>query len=218
VENRTEDLTATGSVKTPEQIEQEMAQTRESLTEKVAALESQVVGSVQTAADTLTGTVDAVKSLVSNGPGVVTDTVREAATAVSESVKKVFDISGHVRDNPWTSVGVSTGLGFLTGLLVFRSRATALPPPSPMYAASMAPPAAPAASTGGGLFDDLIGMVGRKVKEFAETAIESATTAVNQTVRENVPKFVEAAAEHLTPNADHPGAGGRFSGVGGFRG
>ena len=45
--------------KTPEQIETEMFQTRESLTEKVAALENQVVGTVQNAANTLTDTVDA---------------------------------------------------------------------------------------------------------------------------------------------------------------
>ncbi len=54
MENRTEELTAASPVKTPEEIEREMLHTRESLTEKVAALENQVVGTVQTAADTLT--------------------------------------------------------------------------------------------------------------------------------------------------------------------
>jgi len=57
--------------KTPEQIEAEMMQTRESITQKVAALETQVVGTVQTAADTLTGTVEAVKELVTTAPGAV---------------------------------------------------------------------------------------------------------------------------------------------------
>ena len=44
--------------KTPEQIERDMDQTRESLTEKVTALESQVVGTVQTAADIASRLVD----------------------------------------------------------------------------------------------------------------------------------------------------------------
>ena len=57
----------TGADKTPEQIQAEMNQTRESLTDKVAALENQVVGTVQTAADTLTGTVASVKSLITDG-------------------------------------------------------------------------------------------------------------------------------------------------------
>src|SRR5262245_61464826 len=102
-----------------------MLHTRESITEKVAALENQVVGTVQTAADTLTGTVEAVKELVTTAPGAVSETVKQAATAVSETVRKTFDITGHVRAHPWASVGVSAGLGFLTGLLIFRERQSA---------------------------------------------------------------------------------------------
>ena len=80
--------------KSPDQIEREMAQTRESITEKVAALECQVVGTVKTAADTLTGTVDAVKEFVTTAPGAVGETVKKATEAVSETVKKTFDITG----------------------------------------------------------------------------------------------------------------------------
>jgi len=39
--------------RTPEQIQAAMADTRESLTTKVAALENQVVGTAKTAADTI---------------------------------------------------------------------------------------------------------------------------------------------------------------------
>jgi len=198
-------VTDPDSTKTPEQIEYEMSQTRESLTEKVAALESQVVGTVQTAANTLTGTVEAVKELVTTGPGAVTDTVREAVTAASESVKRAFDISGHVRDNPWASVGVSAGLGFLTGLLVFRGReATASAMSTMPPAAAFVPEAPPSSSAKGtGLLHDLFEMVSQRVKEFARTAIDSATTAVNQSVRETIPKLVETATERLTPGDGH---------------
>lgn len=191
--------------KTPEEIQSEMAQTRESLTEKVAALETQVVGTAKTAADTLTGTVEAVKSLITTAPGAVTDTVKQAAEVVSEKMKEVFDITGHVRANPLTSVGVSAGLGFVTGLLVFGREKLA---PVPMPVASPAPAAAPSRP---GMFDDLLAMLGRKVREVAENAIDSASKAVNQNVRDGVPKLVDAATEmaagRLTPGAFGPRAG-----------
>jgi len=183
--------------KTPEEIEHEMLRTRESLTEKVTALESQVVGTVQTAADTLTGTVESVKTLITTAPGAVSDTVKQAAEAVSETVKKTFDISGQVRQHPWTSVGVSALLGCMTGWLVFRegrsreerSAAEAAPAPTPAYT----PP--PAAPSGPGVFDELFSMLGRKLREVAENVVDTATAAVNKTVREDVPKLVESARE-----------------------
>ncbi len=186
--------------KTPEQIQAEMAQTRESLTEKVAALENQVVGTVQTAADTLTGTVDAVKELVTSAPGAVTDTVKQAADVVGEKVRAVFDISGHVREHPWTSVGVSALLGCMTGWFLSRGREPRERlEPVPTFTPSAVPPSAPSAPHEPGIFDGMVSMIGRKLREMTENAIDAATGAVNQTVRENVPKLVDAAAERLTP-------------------
>jgi len=183
--------------KTPEQIEQEMQQTRESMTAKVSALENQVVGTVQTAADTLTGTVDAVHSLMSAAPSAVSDTVQQAASAVGDKMKEIFDVSGHVQKNPWASVGVSAGVGFIAGLLLFRNQPTALPPASPSYAV---PPTAAAAPAAPGIFNDLLAMLSQKVKKLAETAIESATAAANQKVEETIPKLIDNAAEatHLS--------------------
>ncbi|MCE9561803.1 MAG: DUF883 C-terminal domain-containing protein [Planctomycetes bacterium] len=179
--------------KTPEQIEQEMQQTRESMTAKVSVLENQVVGSVQTAADTLTGTVDAVQSLMNAAPAAVSDTMQHAAAAVSDKMKEMFDVSGHVQKNPWTAVSVSAGVGFIVGLLLFRDKATALPPAP---AAAPAPSAAPAAaSTAPGLFNDLLGMLGQKVKRLAETALDSAAAAANQKVEETIPKLMDTATE-----------------------
>ncbi len=210
MENRTAELSAItpASEPTPEQIEQQMQQTRESMTAKVSALESQVVGSVQTAADTLTGTVDAVKSLMDTAPTAVSDSMKQAAEVVTDKMKEVFDMNGHVRNHPWSSVAVSAGVGFITGLLVFREKAasasTAAAPP--VY---MTPPAAAAATPSpiSGLFNDLLGMLGRKVKELAETAIDSASTAANQNVRESIPKLMDAATEAA-------GTSLRFNGIG----
>lgn len=221
--------------KTPEQIQAEMAQTREALTEKVAALENEVVGTAKTAADTISETVSAVKSLVETAPTAVTDTVKQATSAVAdgvkhatrsvaETVKDVFDISGHVRSNPWASVGVSAGLGFLTGYLIPSGGRTAAVAPVPMSratAATMAMPGTtpvPPPPSPPGIFDELLSMVGRKLRQVAENAIETASASLNQTVREGVPRLVDAAAgmaaERLVPGA---GVGGAEPYPGGVR-
>jgi ElaB/YqjD/DUF883 family membrane-anchored ribosome-binding protein len=204
-------VTTPASDKTPEEIEQEMLQTRESLTEKVAALETQVAGTVQNAADTVTGTVEAVKSLITTAPGAVSDTVKQAAAAVGESMKETFDITGHVRRNPWASVGASAGLGFLVGLIVFRDRTT------PVFAAAAPTPATPVGSAPRqpGVFDEFIGMIGRKAKDLAETAIESASASLMANIQEGVPKLVNDAASRLTDTGaepDSPTFAGRFDG------
>jgi ElaB/YqjD/DUF883 family membrane-anchored ribosome-binding protein len=177
----------TAENKTPDQIQDEMARTRASITEKVATLENQVIGTAQTAASTISGTVEAVKSLVEAAP----DAVKQAATAVTETVKSAFNISGTIRDNPWTAVSVSAGLGFITGLIVFRDHAAAVVPVPAMPVAS--PP-----SGKPGVFDELLSMLGRKARVVAENLIDSATAAVNDNVRANVPKLVDAAAEMAT--------------------
>jgi len=211
-------VTDPANEKTPEQIQAEMAGTRESLTEKVSALEHQVVGTVQTAADTLTGTVESVKSLLTTAPGAVKETVKNAAEVVSEKMKEVFDISGHVRAHPWAAVGVSTGLGFLTGLLVFRGRESSSAAPA-FTPAAYSPPA-PAAPSRPGMLDEFVSMIGRKARDVAENLINTATSAVNKTVTEGVPKLVDAAkdmaVERLTPETDDSATGfGRRGGYGG---
>lgn len=194
--------------KTPEQIEAEMFQTRESLTEKVAALENQVVGTVQTAANTLTDTVDAVKSFVHTAPDAVSDTVEQVASAMSERVKKTFDITSRVQSNPLSSFGISVGLGFLAGLLVFRDQKSS----GVSLSASNSPPVASppllphpfAGSREPGLFDDVIGMLGRKLKEMTETAIEAATVSLNSNIRQGIPKLMDEAAKRLVPENLEP--------------
>lgn len=200
MENRTPELTMpTAADKSPEQIEQEMLQTRESLTTKVSALENQVVGTVQTAADTISGTVGAVKSLVDTAPAAVTDTVKQAADVVGEKMKEIFDVTGHVQNHPWPSVAVATGLGFVTGLIAFRGSSglgLGVAPTAPVAAQpAYSVPTAPAAPRAPGLFDELIAMAGRKLRELAQTALETASQAATQSVRENVPKLVDAATE-----------------------
>jgi ElaB/YqjD/DUF883 family membrane-anchored ribosome-binding protein len=198
MENQVNTLT---EEKTPEQIEAEMFETRESLSEKVVALENQVVGTVQNAANTLTNTVDAVKSFVKTAPDTVSDTVEQVATAVRERVEKTFDIGSRVQNNPWGSVGVSLGLGFLAGYLFFPARSSSSAPkpesriPPPLPTEDRFRPMAPSPEPG--LLDELFGMLAKKVKEMTENVIDSAAVAMNKNIRESVPKLIDDATKKM---------------------
>lgn len=196
--------------KTPEEIEREMLATRESLTEKVAALENQVVGTVQTAADTLTDTVEAVKSFVSHAPETVSETVKQASAAVSDAFKGTFDISEHVRNNPWAAVGISAVLGGIVGAMLaprrgaggsFSPFAEAGAMPAAAHPAASVPHAASAPSRPG-LLDEFRGLIGGKIKELAETALTTLSASVKASIEANVPKLVDEAASALTADRD----------------
>jgi len=201
--------------KTPEEIEHEMHLTRESITEKVAALESQVVGSVQTAADTLSDTVAAVKSFVSSAPETVSDGVKQATAAVSDAVKSTFDISAHVERHPWTAVGASALVGCVVGWLVSHGRSDrAVTTPMSAPTSAGAPPVRPVARAKPGLADEFMGMIGDKAKELARTALETVAAAVKENIQTGLPHLVNDAAARLTDTGtgadEHPFAH-RFS-------
>jgi ElaB/YqjD/DUF883 family membrane-anchored ribosome-binding protein len=192
--------------KTPEKIEAQMLQTRESLTEKVAALENQVLGTVQNAADTLTETVDAVKTFVETAPETVSETVENVVSTVREKVEKTFDISSRVQENPWSSVGVSVGVGFLVGYLAFpggkssgssRTESRTAPFPAGEPIPSVAAPRQP------GLVDEVLGMLGKKVKAMAETMIDSASSALSKNIQETVPTLLTEATKRFVGTNDH---------------
>lgn len=196
------------SNKTPEEIEREMLETRESITEKVAALENQVVGTLQTAANTVNGTVEAVKSLVTNAPDAVGDSLKQAASTMKDFMRETFNVSEHVERHPWASVGTAALLGCITGWLVSR--------PGGTMAAASAPavptPAAAPAYRSPGVFDKVLEMLGDRVKELAETAVNSVSASLKNTIEDKVPTLIDQAASHLTEPSPEPPSppGGRF--------
>lgn len=207
----------THNEKTPEQIAAEMEQTRCAIVDKVAALESQVTGTVQHAAETITETVASVKEIITTAPETVGDSVQQAAARVSETVKEVFDIRAAVRRNPWAALGVSALVGGVLGsLTAARTRRTEEPvvqQPQPIA------PAAAAARTG--VFDELTTMLGVKLREIAETAMQSITESMKTGIEQNVPKIVNEAASVLADTAAnrvgtlaelHTRAGGSING------
>jgi len=186
----------TGTEKTPEQIEREMLNTRESLTNKVEALEHEVVG-----------TVEAVKSFVTHAPEAVSDTVKQAAAAVSESVKETFDITAHVQRHPLAAVGASAMLGCIVSWLVFRDSASSNAAHMTSRMSDAAPerppvPAAPAyaAPREPGLFDELFGMLGDKAKELARSALETVSASLKESIQTQIPRVVNDASAKLVDN------------------
>jgi len=179
--------------KTPEEIEREMLHTRESITEKVVALENQVIGTAQSVTSAVSDTVEKVKSLVTNAPSAVSDTVKQSFAAVKEQL----DITGCVRRNPWTSVGTSAAAGFLLGYLLGGRRESSSHP-----LAAMAPAAAPQTSPPRepGVFDELLGQVSREVKRLAQDAIASTSAALKQNISTEVPKMVDSAVSRVRPD------------------
>lgn len=186
--------------KSPEEIEREMAATRESMSVKVAALEDQVLGTVHTAANTISNTVEAVKSIVNTGPSAVSDTVKQSVEAVSEAVKKQFDISRHVRENPWGAVTVAASAGLLLGFLSKRSRPEPVAASSPRALASLPQPAAAAARPSEpGLFDEAWSRIRTEIAQLAEQAFNTATSTLRENIKTEVPKLIDTAVQAKAP-------------------
>jgi ElaB/YqjD/DUF883 family membrane-anchored ribosome-binding protein len=103
--------------KSEERIQQEMEQTRASLTEKLETLEQKIVGTVENTTTAVNETVVAIKETVQETVATVQDGVKGSV----ETVKDAFDIPSQVQKNPWTMVGGSVALGFCLGSLFLRA-------------------------------------------------------------------------------------------------
>jgi len=191
----------------PELIEQQMEQTRESLTEKVSLLEQQVVGTIQSATEAVHDTVHSVKSAVEDTMAAVSGGVKNSVESVSEGVKEALDMRKHVREHPLPMLGGAAALGLITGLLVFRRPAAASPGPmaGPAFVPMSAPVAAMAAPRPAWL-NDLFEIAGRELKKLAEHAIARASTAIHKEVEEGIPKLIDRALPEL-PTVAHRGNG-----------
>ena len=189
-------------VKSSDEIGHEMERTRESIAVKVEALESQVLGTIQTATDTVTDTVDAVKGAVTAAPGAVRDTLREIVDVAKETMQS-FSASGCIRSNPSASLGASAFAGFLVGFLTggrggkSTAHTFAAQEPLRVSAASM-----PAPRTG--LLSEAFERLGNEVRELAGLAMSRGIEAIKKSIETQVPEIVNGAVEHIT-GATHNG-------------
>jgi ElaB/YqjD/DUF883 family membrane-anchored ribosome-binding protein len=183
----------------PEVIEQRMQETRDSLTQKVSALESQVVDTLQSATATVSGMVDQVKTAVPETLAGMKDTIGEVRESVAKSVRETLDVSHHTRQKPWAMVGGAAAVGFIAGMVLFRRTYTApaavgaaySPPVSSTHTAS-APVRSPVKLPR--WLDQIVDKLGDKVTEevrkLGELAVASASASLQQTVEKVVPQFL----------------------------
>lgn len=201
----------------PELIEQEMASTRQSLTEKVAALENQVMNTIQTAASTVQETVESVRSAITDTTSTVKETVAGSVESVSEGVKEMFDVRAHVQEHPLAAVGVAAAAGFVTGLVVFRkpeaytggtSTSTGYTSAgyshAPTYAAATpAAPASPGLTSREGRprwLNDLLDMAGEEAKKWGTQALAALSQSVRQNIDQGVPHLVQTLFDKAGAN------------------
>jgi ElaB/YqjD/DUF883 family membrane-anchored ribosome-binding protein len=115
-----------------EMIREEMDRKRAALADKLGALESQVLGTVQSATeavgdakevvvsvkDTIAETAEAVKDSVT---GTISS-VKGALSDTAHSVAETFNVARHVENHPWAAMGCAVATGFTAGLLIGGSR------------------------------------------------------------------------------------------------
>lgn len=183
---------------TPEQIGRDMEVTRESIGEKVAALENQVLGTIQTATDTVTDTVQAVKEAVTTAPAAVHQALRDTVDSVKESVSS-FSASECIRSNPVAALGTVATMGLLAGYFLGGSRRH-----SPQWLAApreAAPVAAPPISRAPAvptLLSGMLGNLGDEAMKLGERMFASTVLAIQRSIETRMPQIVEAATNRLT--------------------
>jgi len=115
-----------------EMIQQQMEETRASLTEKLETLEQKVVGTVENATSAVTETVDAIKDTVHETVATVQEGVKDSV----DTVKDLFDVPAQVERRPWLMVGGSVAVGYCLGTLLWKdsqSRYGAAPASRPSW-------------------------------------------------------------------------------------
>jgi len=178
----------------PEMIELQMSETRDSLAQKISALENQVVGTLHDATATVSGLLDSVKT-------VVPDTIAGVKETVSEQVNTTFNISKHTRENPWAMVGGATALGFISGMLLFRrvyaspakpGQTLYTPPASSPQAAASPIPHIPVKLPGWleQIVDKLATKMTEEVRKIGELAVDTASSSLKQTVETALPRLL----------------------------
>jgi ElaB/YqjD/DUF883 family membrane-anchored ribosome-binding protein len=156
-----------------EMIDDRVSSARAGLAERLQALERRVECAVDSATNSATETVEAVRNTVT---GVMTD-ARQLYHSAADGVRDVLDIPGHVRAHPWPCVALSAAAGFLAGFLPGTSHASKA---SYNGSGRTLMNGSPARS---GPFAELWDLVRKEMMTVGETAIVAASNAVKQNIQ-----------------------------------
>jgi len=203
-------------------IRHQMEEKRSSLADKLEALESQVMQTVQGATTEVSNIVEEVKSTVESGTeGVqatvetVKETLTEGVHDTVESVKQTLNVNDHIRQHPWLAVGGAVAAGFAGGyLLGSPSRSTngsldsrrlekaAEPPPSWSAQARFAEtpvsrPESASDSTFGPAMSAIEDAGMEALKKVRELAVGTLMGVLGQVAANSLPPFLKEEASKL---------------------
>lgn len=122
-----------------ELIRQQMLETRTALSEKLGALQEQVLATVEGTTQKVTETVQTVQEAVQD----TVSTVSESVQGTVDTVKKTFDVSEHMQSNPWLMLGGAVAVGYVGGRLLMPNGHTDMPAVASSGFASASPPPPP---------------------------------------------------------------------------
>jgi ElaB/YqjD/DUF883 family membrane-anchored ribosome-binding protein len=202
-----------------EVIRHQMEEKRASLADKLEALESQVMETVQGATAEVSHIVEEVKSTVetvTDGVQETVETVKETLTEgvqeTVETVKQTLNVNDHIRRNPWLALGGAVAAGLAAGYFLGRpsrrgsweSRPRESPaepeiPASRFTAAAPQPQAAP--STSESTFGPALSAIEEAGKEALQKVRELAVGAlmgvVGEVAANSLPAFLKDEASNL---------------------
>lgn len=197
----------------PEAIRQEMDETRNSLTDKIAMLEEKVVETVHDASNGVKDTVDAVKDAVQ-------DTMNSMRSSVDETVgnvRETFSLQCQMERRPWAIMLGAVGAGFAAGYVLNQPapvRASAVsdnitPKPQrksgngslkePSYATFGDRPPLPEKSESS-TFDHLTQVFEKEIHQIKGLAIGTLAGVLRDLVSTTVPEMMRAPVNEVFNN------------------
>lgn len=188
-----------------ELIRDQMRETRTSLSEKLEALQEQVLGTVEGTTRSVTETVESVKEAVEGTVATVTESVQDTV----DSVKHTFDVREQMQKHPWLMVGGAVVAGYVGGRLLMGRTHTALPPPSDGFATPLASAAARASRPSEpSWLDRVAGPLLKQAEELAlgviaGVAADLVKTSAPEPLRDQLNEMVEQFASGLGAKPIH---------------
>ena len=180
-----------------ELIRQQMVDTRTALSDKLEALQEQVLGTVEGTTRSVTDTVQTVQEAVQD----TVSTVSETVTDTVDSVKKSLDVTELAREHPWLAFGGAVALGYVGGRLLedgaaLSSTVTSLSGVLGMTGVPTTNGSTNGASTGHTATPDQGSnhLVADVLRQLREMALGSVAGVVTDMIRQNAP---ESLREHL---------------------